>query len=262
MQELNKWLDSLGDEEVESTFTANQARSEEPLKAIFDYGIYLSDFTKPEIQIDSNVGMQTCDSSSITCKIHHNSSDIEMSTNDELVTNQLPPKVPFDYRMNSDMSLGKSREQAMEVESTLECPQSIPRQVCVLFIEASATAAMRRPTEFPCMVTMPDGVRQLVITTKMAEKEDKAITECTMMPPSSTLEEMLTFNYFNWQESMHLKHDRVVLEERKKKASALSQTRRELSINSTINMGSRYRSRLSGLPESQVEALTRNLGTS
>ena len=63
---------------------------------------------------------------------------------------------------------------------------------------------------------MPDGVTQLVITAQMAEKADKAITECTMMPPNSTPEEMLTFNYFNWQESMRLRHDRAVLEERKK----------------------------------------------
>ena len=120
-----------------------------------------------------------------------------MSTNDELVTNQSPPEGPFDCRTNSDMSLDKSSEQAMEVESALECPQSISRQVYVLFTEASATAAMRRPTEFPCTVTILDGVRQLVITAEMAEKADKAITECTMMPPSSTPEEMLTFNYFN-----------------------------------------------------------------
>ena len=119
---------------------------------------------------------------------------------------------------------------------------------------------MRRPTEFPCTVTMPDGVRQLVITAEMAEKADKAITKCTMMPPTSTPEEMVTFNYFYWQESMHLKHDRAVLEEHKKQVSASSQ-RRELSMNSTTNMGSKHCSRLSGLQESQVEALTRNLET-
>ena len=33
-------------------------------------------------------------------------------------------------------------------------------------------------------------------------------------------------------------------------------------MNSTTYPGSKHRSRLSGLPESQVEALTRNLGTS
>ena len=82
------------------------------------------------------------------------------------------------------------------------------------------------------------------------------------MPPTSTPEELLTFNYFNWQESMRLRHDRDVLEEHKKQASASSARRRELSMNSTTNLGSKHRSRLSGLPESQVEALTRNLGVS
>ena len=148
-------------------------------------------------QIESNDDMQTGDSDNIGRKIHHNSSDIEMSTNDKLVTSQSPPEGPFDCNTNSDMSLDEDSEQAMEVESALDCPQSIPRQVCVLFTEGSATAAMRRPTEFPCTVTIPDGVTQLVITAQMAEKADKAITECTMMPPTSTPEEMLTFNYFN-----------------------------------------------------------------
>ena len=59
-----------------------------------------------------------------------------------------------------------------------------------------------------------------------------------------------------------MKHDRAVLDERKKQASASSQRRRELSMNSTTYPGSKHRSRLSGLPESQVEALTRNLDTS
>ena len=81
-QELNKWMDSLGDEEVESTFSANQIGSEEPFEDTFDCGISLSDFTEPEIQIDNNDDMQTCDKSSIGCKIHHNSNDIEMRTND------------------------------------------------------------------------------------------------------------------------------------------------------------------------------------
>ena len=199
-QELNKWLDSLGDKGVESTFTINQIRSDGPLKDTFDCGISVSDFTEPEIQIDSSIDMQTCETNNISREVHRNSNDIEMSTIDELVTNQSPPEGPFDCRTNSDMSLGESSEQAMEVESTFECPQSIPRHVCVLFTEASATAAIRRPTEFPCTVTMPDGVRQLTITAEMAEKADKAITECTMMPPSSTSKELLTFNYFNWQE--------------------------------------------------------------
>ena len=203
--------------------------------------------------------MQTGDSNSFSRKSHHNSSDVEMSTNDKTVEDQSPPEGPFDCKTNSDMSHDEDSEQAMEVESALGYPQSIPRQVCVLYAEGSTSATMRRPIEFPCTVTMPDGVTQLIITAQMAEKADKAITECTMMPPNSTPEEMLTFNYFNWQESMRLRHDRAVLEERKKQASASSQRRRELSINSTNYPSSRHRSRLSRLPESQVEALTRNL---
>ena len=84
-QELNKWLDSLGDEEVESTFTMNQAGSGELLENTFEYGISLDDFTDPEIQIESNDNIQTGDSDSVGCKIHHNSSDIEMSDGYELV---------------------------------------------------------------------------------------------------------------------------------------------------------------------------------
>ena len=124
-----------------------------------------------------------------------------MRKNNELVTDSLP-EGPLDCRTNSNISLDKDGEQAMEAETSLEYPQSIPRQVCVLFTEASATAAMRRPIEFPCTVTMPDGVTQLVITAQMAEKADKAITECTMMPPNSTPEEMLTFNYFKDRKSV------------------------------------------------------------
>ena len=154
-QELNKWLDSLGDEEVESTLGANQAISEEPLENTVEHGISLDDFTGPEIEIEGNDDMQTGDSDNIDRKDHHSSSDIEMSTNDKLVTDQSPPEVSFDCNTNSDMSLDEDSGQAMEVESALECPQSMPRQVCVLFTETSASAAMRRPTEFPCTVTMP-----------------------------------------------------------------------------------------------------------
>ena len=52
-QELNRWLDSLGDEEVESTFTTNQAISGKPVEDTFEHGISLDDFTGPEIQIES-----------------------------------------------------------------------------------------------------------------------------------------------------------------------------------------------------------------
>ena len=120
-----------------------------------------------------------------------------MSRNDELVTTECFPEGPFDCRTNSHMSLDEDRKQAIEVESAPENPLNIPRQVCVIIAEGSASAAMQRSTEFPCTITMPDGVRQLTITAEMAEKADKAITECTMMPPTSTPEELLTFNYFN-----------------------------------------------------------------
>ena len=51
-QELNKWLDSLGDEEVESTLATNQVISGAPVENTFEYGISLDDFTGPEIQIE------------------------------------------------------------------------------------------------------------------------------------------------------------------------------------------------------------------
>ena len=53
--------------------------------------------------------------------------------------------------------------------------------------------ASRRPTKFPCTITMPDGVTNLTITAEMAAKADKVIKECTMMPVDATREEMLTF---------------------------------------------------------------------
>ena len=171
---------------VESTFAANQAVSEEAPESTFEYGISLDDFTSPEIHIESNDHMQTSDGDSISHKNHHNFSDAERSTSDKLVTDQSPPEGPFDCNTNSDMSLDEDSKQAMEAESALERPQSIPRQVCVLFTETSASAAMRRPTEFPCTVTMPDGVTELIITAQMAEKAEKAIAECTMMPLTST----------------------------------------------------------------------------
>ena len=120
-----------------------------------------------------------------------------MSIDDELVSSEPLPERPFDCRTDSYMSLDEDNEPIMEVESTLEYPRGIPHQVCVLQAETSASAGVRRPTEFPCTVTMPDGVRQLTITAEMAEKADKFINECTIMPSTSTLEEMLTFIYFN-----------------------------------------------------------------
>ena len=60
---------------------------------------------------------------------------------------------------------------------------------------------------------MPDGVRNLTITAEMAAKPDKVIKECTMMLVSLSPEEMRTFQYFNWEESMRLQNKRAVLEE-------------------------------------------------
>src|SRR5665811_1217129 len=102
-----------------------------------------------------------------------------------------------------------------------------------------------RPTEFPCTITMPDGVTTLIITTEMAAKADKVIKECTMMPADATREEMLTFQYFNWQESLRLEQIRATLEERKKQASLSSARRRKLSMSSTGRADARPRSRLS-----------------
>ena len=83
--------------------------------------------------------------------------------------------------------------------------RAIPQQVYVAFsAESSHNVASHRPTEFPCTVTMPDGVTTLTITAEMAAKADKVIKECTMMPAGSTPEEMLTFQYCNWQESIRL----------------------------------------------------------
>ena len=188
-QELNKWLDSLGDEEIESTRAKNQVSPGTLVDNPFEYGISLDDFTGPEVQMGSEESLQVGDSDSLSRKSYHNPSDVEMSTNDKIVENQHLPEGPVDCQTNSDMSLDEDNEQAMEIESALEYPQSIPRQVCVLFAEGSGSAAMRRPAEFPCTVTMPDGVTQLIITAQMAEKADKAITECTMMPPNSTRSE-------------------------------------------------------------------------
>ena len=95
------------------------------------------------------------------------------------------------------MRLEEDSEPMMEVENTLKYLQNILRQVCILLAEHSASTAIQRPTEFPCTITMPDGVKQLTITAEMAEKADKAINECIMMPSTSTPEQLLTFNYLN-----------------------------------------------------------------
>ena len=109
------------------------------------------------------------------------------------------------------------------IDNTYTCPPIIPRQVyAAISAETSTAAASRRPTEFPCTVTLPDGVSTLTITAEMAAKVDKVIKECTMMPTDATPEEMMAYNYFNWQETMRLKQYRATLEERRKQASISS----------------------------------------
>ena len=79
------------------------------------------------------------------------------------------------------------------------------------------------------------------------------------MPPDSSPEEMLTFQYFNWQESIRLQNYRATLEERKRQASISSARRRQLSLSSTGQAAPRQRTRLADLPENERAAITRNL---
>ena len=161
------------------------------------------------------------------------------------------------------MSLDEDVESMTGLENTYTYPRVIPQQVYVaIAAESSDAAASRRPTEFLCTVTMPDGVTNLTITAEMAAKADKVIKECTMMPADATREEMLTFQYFNWQESLRLRQVRATLEERKKQASLSSARRRQLSLSSTGRADTRPRSRLSHLSPDERAALTRNLGNS
>ena len=91
-REFNECLDGLADEEVKSTFHTNKTGLDRPLEDTFDYGISLSDFTEPEIQIDNNVDMQIGDSNNLNSEVHHNFNDIEMSKNDDLVASKHFPE--------------------------------------------------------------------------------------------------------------------------------------------------------------------------
>ena len=85
------------------------------------------------------------------------------------------------------MSLDVDVESMTGIGSTYTYPRVIPHQVYVAINgESSEAAACRRSTEFPCTVTMPDGVTTLTITAEMAAKADKVIKECTMMPADAT----------------------------------------------------------------------------
>ena len=67
---------------------------------------------------------------------------------------------------------------------------------------------------------MPDGQTTLSITEEMAAKANKAIVECLIMPKDLTHEELATYQYLMWQETLRLKAYRATLEERRRQASA------------------------------------------
>ena len=117
---------------------------------------------------------------------------------------------------NSNMSLDDDAESIMRISNTWAEDRVVPYQVYTASTaETSAAATCRRPTEYPCTVTMPDGTTTLTITAEMAEKVSKVIESCTMLPANATPEEVLTLQYFQWQESIRLKNYRAVLKERK-----------------------------------------------
>ena len=121
-----------------------------------------------------------------------------MSIGDEHIDNDTRAEDLLDEHNGSDMSLDDDVESMAGTDNAYTCPRVTPHQVYVAFsAESSVDAAARRPTQYPCTVTMPDGVTTLTITEEMAAKADKVIKECTMMPTGSTPEEMLTYQYFN-----------------------------------------------------------------
>ena len=80
-----------------------------------------------------------------------------------------------------------------------------------------------------------------------------------MLPANATPEEVLTLQYFQWQESIRLKNYRAVLEERKKQASISSARRRALSTSSTGRNDPANRSRFINLGDADLAAVTRTL---
>src|SRR6185369_5658854 len=231
-----------------------------PLDDTFDCGISLDDFYEPANHIDSNVDSEIFTNSNLDSEIHNGFANNEMCIGDEHIENEIRLEDLLDEHNGSDMSLDDDVESITGIDSAYTCPRVTPHQVYVAFsAESSAAAAARRPTQYPCTVTMPDGVTTLTITEEMAVKADKVIKECTMMPANSTLEEMLTYQYFNWQESLRLKNYRATLEERRRQASLSSQRRKELSLGSTRQPTPRPRSRLASLPEHEKAQITRNL---
>lgn len=107
-------------------------------------------------------------------------------------------------------------EATPDIRTAYTYPSPIPWQVCVaITAETSGSAASRRPVEYPCTVTVPDGTTTLVIMAEMAAKVTKVIDEGIMMPTGATPDELTTYNYFNWQEARRLKQYRATLEERR-----------------------------------------------
>ena len=193
-------------EEAESAYRTNDPEFNLPLEDSFDCGISLSDFDEPETHIDNHVDSEICTDNNLDFEIHNSFDDAELSMGDEGIDCEIHPGGPLDEHIDSDMSLDDGVESMTGRESTYTYPRVIPQQVYVaIATESSDVAASRRPTEFPCTITMPDGVTTLTITAEMAAKADKVMKECTMMPADATQEEMLTFQYFNWQESLRLR---------------------------------------------------------
>ena len=59
----------------------------------------------------SEESLHVGDSDSPSRKSYHHPSDVEMSTNDNIVENQNLPEGPVDYKTNSDMSLDEDRDR-------------------------------------------------------------------------------------------------------------------------------------------------------
>ena len=186
-REMHELIEELQGEEAESAYRANDPELDLSLEDGFDCGISFNDFDEPETHIDNHVDSEICANNNLDFEIHNNLADAEMSIGDEGVDCEIRSDGPLDEHTGSDMSLDEDVESMTGLESTYTYPRVIPQQVYVaIAAETSDTAASRRPTEFPCTVTMPDGVTNLTITAEMATKADKVIKECTMMPAVAT----------------------------------------------------------------------------
>ena len=89
-------------------------------------------------------------------------------------------------------------EATPDTRTTYAYPSTMQQQGCVAFTtETSATVASRRPTKYPCTVTLPDGTTNLIITTEMAAKITKLIDGGIMVRADATPDELTASNYFN-----------------------------------------------------------------